>query len=356
LVAGGSIDLLNNDFNPNQVEKSPEIEYSTSEIQESPSKAQPDQTDAAGQNKVYQKEFITEVVEEGAHLRNNIHETIYSEEIKEIRPATPRDHVEMTHELYSLHAKVDDLLRKSHVSSPALHASYSARSFDEGFYTTNYGYKPQEHAKSSYGAFNLDSYSFKPHEKEKESRKSSYSTRSYIDEKPLSSSAYSFFKTQLANEYKPKYDAEKLDRIVNRILGNPLTYETIQKYGNKSTNLNDIVLSRNSIKENPVNSRVRKEETIEKPYYCGDIQNDKDSVMGDYIHQAVNTYESNKQKLTNFYVGSLIDDIDEVPRTKKIGRRQQIAASKKLKPEEAKKFFVEDEKEIEDFDFDQHTV
>jgi len=50
--------------------------------------------------------------------------------------------------------------------------------------------------------------------------------------------------------------------------------------------------------------------------------------MGDYIHQAVNTYESNKQKLTNFYVGSLIDDIDEVPRTKKIGRRQQIAASK----------------------------
>jgi len=230
------------------------------------------------------------------------------------------------------------------------------------------------------------------------------------------------------HEHKPSYDVEKLDRIISKIVGAPIrtsyisnnhyerdSYRTISpvRESVKDANLNlstqEIFLASGNgshalaalgsyakkistqsspvvrFSETPVRSSYK--ETVErvkrssaKPqqvqqeaYFCGAVENDVDSLVMDYMDDAAHEIEDKKEQYTNHYVGNLVDDADEAPRTKRVGKRQQIISAKKgqvvesnefvkkglyeqknkhqVNPTQAEKYFESDANKLEDFKF-----
>lgn len=82
-------------------------------------------------------------------------------------------------------------------------------------------------------------------------------------------------------------------------------------------------------REAPKRAIIR-ENIKEKPvvYYCGDIQNDVDSVVLDHVQETVKDIQAHPDKYNNFYTSDLVDDVEEKPRHKRVGKRQQIIESK----------------------------
>jgi len=79
-------------------------------------------------------------------------------------------------------------------------------------------------------------------------------------------------------------------------------------------------------------SAARPQQVHQEAYFCGEVENDADSLVMDYMEDAAQEIETKKDQYTNHYVGNLADDADELPRTKRVGKRQQAinARSKEI--------------------------
>jgi len=228
------------------------------------------------------------------------------------------------------------------------------------------------------------------------------------------------------HEHKPSYDVEKLDRIISKIVGAPIrtsyvsnnqyereSYRTISpvresvkeanlttqeiflasgngshalaalgSYAKKiSTQSSPVVRfsdtpvrsSYKEVVETVKRSSAKPQQVQQEAYFCGQVENDVDSLVMDYMDDAAHEIEDKKEQYTNHYVGNLVDDGDEAPRTKRVGKRQQIISAKKgnvvesaefvkkglyeqknkhqVNPNQAEKYFENDANKLEDFKF-----
>jgi len=374
--------------------------------------AQPDQMDQIETKQITPRESAAQSLKGSRVLTDTEPQTAAIEVVAERVVRAPS---EVTHDLLSLHAKLDKTLSHSYVSSQKKHytaniettikASPSITEATSVVYESAFTSPvrtirlAEEQAIRSvpYSHYDVRRVSLAEEQTVRAAPFAQYASASYYNTpftKPAAFLSHSAVYTTSSTSFKPGYDQDRLDNIVERILSSEQSYESIRSAPVRSSNEpvhvsvpfrspNESVYVRevNLTRDYEAPCQYQKKTSVQKTsnHHFGKVENDRDSMILDYLENAVKKVEDEKKNHSEYYTAELVDDEEEKPRTKKVGKKQEATSPKKatkiadnkitdnkqalvpkgpydqkkrdkITPEQAKKHF-EVEDSIQDFDF-----